>query len=54
MRTPEGGQNELGEQEKGYTVWGKQLAMPRTDFARGVGDGGQKAKETPQMGQRMP
>ena len=54
MRTPEGGQNELGEQEKGYTVWGKQLAMPRTDFARGVGDSGQKAKETPQMGHRMP
>lgn len=47
MNTPEGGQNELGEQESGYIVLGKEVAMPRVDFARGVGDGGQKAKETP-------
>lgn len=47
MNTPEGGENELGEQERGYTVLGKEVAMPRMGFARGVGDGGQKAKETP-------
>lgn len=47
MRTPEGAQNELGEQGKGYTVLGKELAVPRMDFASGVGDTGQKAKETP-------
>ena len=47
MNTPEGGQNELGEQESGYTVLGKEVAMPRMDFARGICDSGQKAKETP-------